>query len=174
MERKVNEFAYVELTAPELIAQLSEKEKQMIPIFIEIAQIMDDLFWKQTFGDRTILDTITDPATLDFVKINYGPWERLNNNKAFVEGFGTKPLGCQYYPEDMTKEEFEAFDHPDKSSLYTVLKRDDEGKLKVVWYRDEYKAEIDRVCELLDQAIELAEDIGMKNYLMERKKRSKL
>jgi|BioPla2DNA2_1021312.scaffolds.fasta_scaffold06594_3 hypothetical protein len=170
MERKVNEFAYVELTAPELIAQLSEKEKQMIPIFIEIAQIMDDLFWKQTFGDRTILDTITDPATLDFVKINYGPWERLNNNKAFVEGFGTKPLGCQYYPEDMTKEEFEAFDHPDKSSLYTVLRRDDEGKLKVVWYRDEYKAEIDRVCELLDQAIELAEDIGMKNYLMERKK----
>ena len=72
MERKVNEFAYVELTAPELIAQLSEKEKQRLHIFIEIAQIMDDLVCKETFGDRTILDTITDPATLDFVKINYG------------------------------------------------------------------------------------------------------
>lgn len=170
MERKVNEFAFVELTAPELIAQLSEKEKQMIPIFIEIAQIMDDLFWKQTFGDRTILDTITDPATLDFVKINYGPWERLNSDKAFVEGFGTKPLGCQYYPENMTLEEFKAFNDPDKESQYTVLRRDEEGKLKVVWYRDEYKEEINKVCELLDQAIELAEDVGMKNYLLARKK----
>jgi len=71
MQRKVEEFAYVDLNAPELLAQLSEKEKQMIPILIRIAEIMDQLFWKQTFGDKTILDTISDPYMADFATINY-------------------------------------------------------------------------------------------------------
>lgn len=170
MEKKVEEFAFVDLTAPELVAQLSDKEKQMIPIFIQIADIMNDLFWKQTFGDKTILDTIQDPFVKDFVMINYGPWERLNNNIPFVSGFGEKPKGCQYYPEDMTEAEFDAFSDKNKKSLYTVLRRNDKGGLKVVWYKDEYKAEITKVCELLDQAIELAEDAGLRNYLIERKK----
>lgn len=170
IEKKVEEFAFVDLTAPELVAQLTEKEKQMIPIFIQIADIMNELFWKQTFGDRTILDTIQDPFVKDFTNINYGPWERLNNDKSFVAGFGEKFSGCQYYPMDMTKEEFNAFNGKNKNSLYTVLRRDEKGALKVVWYKDEYKEEITKVCELLDQAIELAEDAGMRNYLIERKK----
>jgi len=170
MQRKVAEFAFVTLEAPDLIAQLSEKERQLIPIFIQIAEIMDQLFWKQTFGERTILNTIDDPYMLDFAEINYGPWERLNDNNSFVSGFGDKPLGAQYYPEDITMEEFDAFNDPDKNSQYTVLRRNADGSLKTVWYRDEYKEELEKVCELLDQAIELAEDIGLRNYLIERKK----
>ena len=170
MQMKVEEFAYVDLNAPELIAQLSETEKQLIPIFIQIAEIMDQLFWKQTFGDKSILDTITDPDMAEFVAINYGPWERLNNNKSFVPGYGAKPDVCQYYPQDMKIEEFNAFKDKNKNSLYTVLRRNDDGSLKTVWYKDEYKEELDKVCALLDQAIEIAEDYGMKNYLIERKK----
>jgi len=169
MQKKVEEFAYVTLNAPELLAQLSENEKQLIPIFIQIAEIMDQLFWKQTFGDKTILDTITDPYTADFVAINYGPWERLKDNEPFVSGFGAKPLGGQYYPQDITIKEFNAFKDPNKSSLYTVLRRNEDGSLKTVWYKDEYKEELEKVCALLDQAIELAEDYGLKNYLIERK-----
>ena len=60
IQKKVEEFYYVDLTAPELIANLTENEKKLIPIFIEIAEIIDDLFWKQTFGDKSILDTIQD------------------------------------------------------------------------------------------------------------------
>jgi hypothetical protein len=170
MQKKVEEFAYVTLNAPDLIAQLSEKEKQLIPIFIQIAEIMDQLFWKQTFGDKTLLDNISDPFEADFAVINYGPWERLKENKPFVSGYGDKPLGAQYYPEDITVEEFNAFHDPNKSSLYTVLRRIEDGSLKTVWYRDEYKEELKKVCELLDQAIELAEDHGLNNYLIERKK----
>ena len=51
-----------------------------------------------------------------------------------------------------------------------MLRRDDNGNLKTVWYHDEYKEEIDKVCALLDQAIAIAEDPGMKNYLIERRK----
>ncbi|MCL2435509.1 MAG: Zn-dependent hydrolase [Lentimicrobiaceae bacterium] len=170
MQRKVAEFAYVTLSAPELMAQLSEKELQLIPIFIRIADIMDHLFWLQTFGERTILDTIADPYALDFANINYGPWERLADNKPFVSGFGEKPLGAQYYPEDITMEEFKAFGDPDKESHYTVLRRNEDGSLKTVWYREEYREGLEKVYELLDQAIELAEDRGLKNYLIERKK----
>lgn len=168
MQLKVEEFAPVDLTAD--LSDLTENEKQIVQIFIEIADIMDDLFWKQTFGDKTILDTIQDQWVRDFVAINYGPWERLNSNKSFVPGYGEKPLGCQYYPEDMTLEEFDALADPDKNSLYTVLRRDENGALKVVWYKDEYKEELTKVCELLDKAIALAEDEGLKNYLIERKK----
>jgi hypothetical protein len=131
---------------------------------------MDQLHWKQTFGDKSILDTISDPWMKEFAIINYGPWERLNNDKPFVPGYGAKPAGCQYYPLDMTVEEFKQFKDVNKSSLYTVIRRDENKKLKVVWYKDAYKEEITKVCELLDQAIELAEDSGMRNYLIERKK----
>ncbi|MCQ2272883.1 MAG: Zn-dependent hydrolase [Bacteroidales bacterium] len=168
MQLKVEEFANFDLTAD--LSELTENEKQLVDIFIQIADIMDDLFWKQTFGDKSILDTIQDPWVRDFVAINYGPWERLNCNKSFVSGYGEKPAGCQYYPEDMTMEEFNALDDPDKNSLYTVIRRDENGQLKVVWYRDEYKEELSKVCELMDKAIELAEDEGLKNYLIERKK----
>ena len=168
IQKKVEEFAPVDLTAD--LSGLSENEKQIIKIFIEISDIMDDLFWKQTFGDKTILDTIQDPWMRKFVAINYGPWERLNSNKSFVPGYGEKPLGCQYYPTDMTLEEFEALEDSAKNSLYTVIRRDENGALKVVWYKDEYKEELTKVCELLDKAIALAEDEGLKNYLIERKK----
>jgi hypothetical protein len=170
LQKKVEEYPFVDLTAPELIAQLSEKEKQMIPIFIQIADIMDQLFWKQTFGDKSILDSISDPWMKEFVKINYGPWDRLNENKPFIPGYGAKPLGCQFYPIGFTKSDYEAFKGSNKNSLYTVIRKDSDNKLKVVWYHEAYKEEITKVCELLDQAIELAEDTGMRNYLIERKK----
>ena len=165
----VEEYAWFDLTS-DLVAGLSENEKQLIPIFVRISEIMDDLFWKQTFGDKSLLDTISDEYAKEFAMIQYGPWNRLDANKPFVSGYGEKRLGCCYYPDDITAEEYEAFENADKGSLYTVLRRDDEGKLKSVWYHEEYAAEIGEVCRRLDSAAQLAEDPGMKKYLTERKK----
>ena len=165
----VEEYAWFDLTS-DLVAGLSENEKQLIPIFVRISEIMDDLFWKQTFGDKSLLDTISDPYAKEFAMIQYGPWNRLDANKPFVSGYGEKRPGCCYYPDDITAEEYEAFENADNGSLYTVLRRDDEGKLKSVWYHEEYAAEIQEVCRLLDSAAQLAEDPGMKKYLTERKK----
>ncbi|MDR0367566.1 MAG: Zn-dependent hydrolase [Bacteroidales bacterium] len=169
MQLNVEEYTEVELKSP-LVNQLSENEKALMPIFVEIAQIMDELFWKQTFGDKSEMEKISDMWTKEFFKINYGAWNRLDSMKSFVENYGEKPLGCHYYPTDITKEEYEAYNEPNKGSLYTVLRRNDDGTLKTVWYRDEYRKEIEKVCELLDKAIQLAEDNGLKNYLTERKK----
>ena len=168
MQTKVEEFATVRLSAN--LDKLSAKEKELVGVFLDIAQIMDDLYWLQAYGNKADMDTISDKFTKEFAMINYGPWERLNDMKPFVNGFGEKPLGANFYPKDMTKEEFDALKDKNKSSLYTVLRRDESGKLVVKWYREEYKEQIDKVCELLDKAIGLAEDAGLKKYLQERKK----
>ena len=53
MQQKVEEYAYFDLTTD--ISKLSENDKQLLPIFFEIGEIMDELFWEQTFGDKSIL-----------------------------------------------------------------------------------------------------------------------
>lgn len=168
MQVKVEEFAPVDLTTD--LSKLTPKEKELVGIFLDIAKIMDDLFWQQSYGNKADMDTIKDEYVKQFAMINYGPWERLNDMKPFVSGFGEKPLGACFYPKDMTKEEFDALKDKNKNSLYTVLRRDNDGKLVVKWYREEYKDQIQKVCTLLDKAIALAEDAGLKKYLQGRKK----
>ena len=169
LKTKVDSYAVVEVKSP-LYDALSENDKKIVALFREAADIMDGLFWKQTFGDKSIIDALPEGDAKTYAMINYGAWDHLDNNNPFLGGYGAKPLGCQYYPQDMTAAEFEAFDDPNKLSLYTVIRRDENGALKTVWYRDEYKAELDKVCELLEQAIALTENEGMRNYLTERVK----
>ena len=169
LKAKVESYAVVEVSSP-LYDVLSENDKKIVALFREAADIMDGLFWKQTFGDKALIEALPDGYAKDYAMINYGAWDHLDNNSPFIEGYGEKPLGCQYYPQDMTAEEFAAFDDPDKLSLYTVIRRDENGALKTVWYRDEYKEEIEKACSLLEQAIELTENEGMKKYLVERVK----
>ena len=169
LKAKVESYAVVKVSSP-LYDALSVNDKKIVALFREAADIMDGLFWKQTFGDKALIEALPDGYAKDYAMINYGAWDHLDNNSPFIEGYGEKPLGCQYYPQDMTAEEFAAFDDPDKLSLYTVIRRDENGALKTVWYRDEYKEEIEKACSLLEQAIELTENEGMKKYLVERVK----
>ena len=167
LKEKVDSYAIVEVTSP-LYDALSDNDKKIVAIFREAADIVDGLFWKQTFGDKAQMEALTDENEKAYAMINYGPWDHLDNNKPFIEGWGEKPLGCQYYPQDMTAAEFEAFDDPNKLSLYTVVRRDENGALKCVWYRDEYKEELDKVCALLEEAASLTTNEGMRTYLNER------
>ena len=169
LQEKVESYAVVEVTSP-LYDALSENDKKIVALFREAADIMDGLFWKQTFGDKGLIDALPEGYAKEYAYINYGAWDHLDDNKPFIEGYGVKPLGCQYYPQDMTMEEWNAFDDPDKLSLYTVIRRDENGALKTVWYRDEYKEELDKVCALLEEAASLTTNEGMRTYLTERVK----
>ena len=141
LKEKVESYAVVEVKSP-LYDNLSANDKEILELFREAGKIMDQLFWKQTFGDKAKMEALTDEYARTYAMINYGPWDRLDSNKPFIEGYGEKGAGCQYYPADITKEEFDAFEDPDKNSLYTVLRRNEDGSLKCVWYRDEYKEEL--------------------------------
>lgn len=151
------------------VSALSENNKKMIPILIEAAQIMDDLFWYEAYGDKNaFMSSLDDEKVKTFAKINYGPWDRLNGNAPFVEGAGDKPLGANYYPKDMTKDEFEASDLEGKSGLYNFIRRDEAGKLISVPYHVQFREEVAKVSELLAQASELADEEGLKKYLQLR------
>jgi hypothetical protein len=157
---------YSEFTLTTDMSILSENQKEMIPILIEVAKIMDGLFWQEAYGDReALMSSLSSEEEKHYAEINYGPWDRLRANEAFVKGIGEKADGAQFYPEDMTKEEFEAWDNLDKADPYSFVRRNDTGELYLLPYREAFAEEIQRASALLLQAAELADDPGFKNYL---------
>jgi len=164
MQQRVDEYATVKLTTD--MSKLTDTEKKMIPLLINAAQIMDTLFGYQTYGNLdSLINSIQDPATKKFAVINYGPWDRLQNDSPFIAGTGTKPLGANFYPKDMTKEEFEKSDLKDKTGLYNFIRRDANGKLTTVPFHIQFKDQLERAADLLRQAAKMADDKGLKNYL---------
>ena len=161
---------YAEFPLVADLSHLSDAQRQMIVLLIEASQIMDELFWRQSFGDgyQDWLAKIGVDATRNFAELNYGPWDRLDDERPFIEDVGPKPLGARFYPADMSREEFEAADLDGKVGLYSFLRRDDAGALIVVPYHVEYATELGRAAELLRQAADLAEHEGFANYLMLR------
>ena len=169
MKKKVEQYAPYTLKYD--IGQLSENEAKLVGIFIEIADVMDDIFWEQSFGldNRRKIRDIKDPNLRRFAEIHYGAWDRLDAEKPFLPGFGPKPAGANFYPKDMTKEEFEKLDDPMKTSQYTILRRNAKGDLEVIPYHKAYAKQLERVDRLLERAIELAEDDGLRKYLEARR-----
>ncbi|WP_102797829.1 dipeptidyl-peptidase 3 family protein [Bowmanella denitrificans] len=152
------------------LSHLSQRQKQMLSLLIDAAKVMDDLFWKQAFGQdkAQFLQSIQDDKVRQFADINYGPWDRLNGDKPFLSGFAEKPLGAEFYPEDMNKAEFEASDFADKQGLYSMVVRDDKGSLKAIPYSQYFKAELTQAADLLRQAAELADNAAFGQYLSMR------
>ncbi len=164
------QYAKVQLTSD--ITHLSDNEKQMLNYLYEIGNIMDDIFWTQNFGGdkEAFLNSIQDPDARLFAEINYGPWNHFDNLAPFLPEYGEMPAGAGFYPTDMTKEEFEAWENPDKTSLYTLVRRDENGKLQTVWYHEAYAEQINKVAELLNKAADLAGDKEFADYLRLRAK----
>ena len=163
---------YAEYTLTTDISHLSENEREMLPLLFEAADIMDGLFWMENYGNKDeLMAMIGDNADIKkLASIAYGPWDGLDGNKPFVEGIGPKPAGAQFYPADMTEEEWNAFDDLNKNSQYTVIVRDENGALKCVWYHDYFEQQIKKAASLLDDASELAGDEEFAEYLRLRAK----
>ena len=166
---KLNDFASFTLTAD--LGGLSEHERKMIPLFIEAADIMNEIFWIEAYGDKdTLFDKLANVDQKQLARIHYGPWDRMNGNAPLFNGFGPKMPGANFYPADMTIAEFEAFEDQSKNGLYSLLRRDENGKLIVVPYHIAFADQVKKASELISQAAELAEDPGLKRYLELRSK----
>lgn len=169
MKEKVENFTEVTLTTD--LEWLSENEREIISKLIDVAQIMDEIFWMQAYGNKdSLFEKTDDKYAAEYARIHYGPWDRLNNNEPFIEGYGKKPEGANFYPTDMTKEEFEAWDDPEKTSEYTLIQRDQEGNLITVPYSKAYAEKHEEAARIMREAAALAEDAGLKNYLDMRAK----
>mgnify|MGYP001812408320 CR=1 FL=1 len=158
---------YADFTLTADLSYLTDNQREMIGVLIEAAEIMDGLFWRQAYGDdyRGFLDGLGVSDEGRFAEINYGPWDRLDGNRPFIEGYGPKPPGANFYPADMTVEEFEAAYLPGKAGLYSLVRRNETGALTLVPYHVAYADELKVAADLLRQAAELAESQDFANYL---------
>jgi len=158
-------YADFALTAD--LSHFTDNQREMIKVLIEASEIMDDLYWRQAYGDNyeQWLATVGIDEARRFAELNYGPWDRLADEAPFIEGVGAKPLGANFYPPDMSKEEFDEVYLPGKNGLYSLIRRDDAGKLMLVPYHVAYAAELKHTAGLLRQAAGLAEDQAFATYL---------
>jgi len=161
---------YTDFTLTSDLSHLSDNQKQMVGKLIDASKIMDELFWRQAFGENkdAFLAKINDEKVQKFADINYGPWDRLNGDQVFLSGYEEKPLGAEFYPSDITKEELNNAIVDDKTGLYSVIKRDEKGLLYSVAYSVEYAQELEKAANLLREASKLADDKEFANYLSMR------
>jgi len=165
----VDKYTTVKLTSD--ISKLSANQKTMVGKLIEVAKIMDELFWYEAYEDKgALLDTLQSEAAKQFVNINYGPWDRLNGNKPFIPGIGEKPAAANFYPADMGKEEFDSAQLENKKSQYTFIRRNEAGELYTIWYHEQFAEKIEKAATLLEEAAALSDDKGFKKYLLLRAK----
>jgi hypothetical protein len=167
-QQHAGDYATVPLTAD--LSAFDDNGKRMIALLVQASEVMNDLYWRQSWdGDRAaLLAKAPDDATRDLLALNFGPWDRLNADTPLLPGIGARPPGGTFYPADMTKQEFEAADLPDKTSWYTLLRRDDAGKLVTVPYHVAYKADLERAAALLREAAKASADKSFASYLAMR------
>jgi hypothetical protein len=158
---------YADFTLTADLSYYTDKQREMIGLLIDASQIMDDLFWKQAYGDdyEAWLASIGVAEARLFADQNYGPWDRLDDEKPFIDGVGAKPLGANFYPKDMSKEEFEEAYLPGKAGQYSLIRRNAAGELTVIPYHVEYKEELKAAADVLHRAADLADSADFANYL---------
>ena len=153
--------------------RLTPKERQMLPLLIDAAKTMDTIFWQQSYGSRdSLMKSVSDTAIRHFLDINYGPWDRLDDNAPFVTEIGSRPAGANLYPRDITKEKFEAVLARSKpaqadslKNLYTVVRHGSDSSLVAIPYHVAFHAQDSNAASKLRDAAKLAEDPGLKKYL---------
>jgi hypothetical protein len=170
IQEKLAQYTTVRLTSD--LGALTDRERQMLPLLIDAASAMNEIYWAEAYGNRdSLLQSLTDPDMRRFAEINYGPWDRLDDNTAFVPGVGPKPDGANFYPTDLSKAELEreiatGGAHGDSlGSQYTLVRRDASGRLAAVPYHVAFTAPVERAASRLREAAALAEDPGLQRYL---------
>lgn len=163
-EQHAGDYATVPLKAD--LSAFDDEGKRMLALLVQASEAMDDLYWQQSWPDKaSLLAKAPDAATKQLLEMNFGPWDRLNEDTPILPGIGPRPVGGVFYPADMTKDEFENADLADKASWYTLLRRDDAGKLVTVPYHEAYKADLGRAAALLREAAKHSADKSFAHYL---------
>lgn len=163
--------------------RLSPGNREALRLLIEAARVMDTLYRRQVWsGNESLLHKLEQDTTpegktrLAYFMINQGPWSQLDHNEPFVDGVPSpRPPMANYYPEDMTKEEFQTWltrlpetEQKQATGFFTVIRRGADSSLKIVPYNVEYAAELGRAAELLRSAAAATDNASLKSYLLKR------
>jgi len=158
---------------------LDERQKMVVKKLYEASKIMDEIFLEQVYSKNNQIkadlmkqDTEQAKEELELFNIMFGPFNRLEHDAPFI-GTEKKPLGANFYPEDMTKEEFETWvknnpkDEKAFTSEFTIIRRED-GKLVAIPYSEYWKDILTEAAKLLKEAAEYADNPSLKRYLNSR------
>jgi hypothetical protein len=162
---KLDAYKVVKLSTD--VSKIDPLEREGLKQLIRAAELMDEIFRMQAFAGNVISDSITNPSIRKYMDINYGPWDRLDENRPFVKGIGPKPLGANFYPVDMRKSEYDSLIDPKKADPYTIIVRE-ENKLKVVPYSEAYQMMLFEASMCLKMASDFFKDSSFKVYLKSR------
>ena len=176
-------FAPVDLNVD--TSKLSAQDRLALRPLIEAARIIDTIFLRQVWvGNPALQDKLkldTSPlgrARYDYFWLNKGPWSDLDEHQAFLPGVpARKPLGAGFYPDNMTKADFEkwaaALSPKDKEAaegFFTVIGRDGAGGLRSIPYSDAYKEQLQACSRLLRDAAKLTSNATLRHFLETRAK----
>ena len=164
-------------------SKLSPGDRQALSKLIEAARVLNDIFLTQMWSGNHALyaklrqdTTPLGKARLDYFWLNKSPWSEIDDHAAFLPDVPPKKLpSANFYPEDMTREEFEAWvktlskpEREQAESFFTVIHRDGNRKLHAVPYSQEYRADLEKSAKLLEQAAGLTENATLKKFLTAR------
>jgi len=162
-------------------AFLTAQEREVVNLLIKASDLLTEVYLRQRYAEnpqvrRAIaMNRRADRDLLvEMFDRNLGPWDELADLHPFW-GDKAMPEGGGFYPEDLTREEYEAYlvAHPDQkaalTSLYTVVRRDG-AKLKAVPYSVAYKEWLEPAAKLLDQAAAKTSNASLKRFLSLRAK----
>lgn len=165
VSQKLSTYKTVRLSTD--LSSINGMEKEGLKFLVRAAEMINEIFKLQAFAGHPITDTITNEVVKKYMEINYGPWDRLNDNKPFINGIGPKPLGANYYPANMRQSEFDSLEDARKNSPYTILVRE-EGRLLVKPYNEVYISYLDQASMFLRNAADMLQDPPLKTYLLAR------
>ena len=162
--QKISLFAPVKLNVD--VSHLSANQRQMLPRLKKAARIMDDLYWKQSYGEKQkLLQSIHDSLLKKLILWNYGPYDRLSGNEPLMPNIPPRADGANFYPPSLTRANFEKLNLPDKANAFTNLAQDDSGDWQAIFYHEIYRNELDSAASYLRQAGRLAENQAFQTYL---------
>lgn len=176
-EDKISQYAVTEIKYDKNL--VDENQKIIVDKLYQASKIIDEIFLDQVYSKNNEIkqslvnsDNPLDKLKLEYFNINFGPFDRLDHDKPFI-GTDPKPLGANFYPEDITKKEFENWiknnpnDEKNFTSEFTIIRRDGD-KLKSIPYHEYYHDKLQKISELLKDAANYAENESLKNYLLLR------
>jgi hypothetical protein len=162
---------------------LSAGDKKALAKLVQAARIVNHIFMNQFWsGDVALYQKLQQDKSplgrerLHYFWINKGPWSEIDEHQAFLPGVPPKkPAGANFYPEDMSKDEFESWAktlYPESKTLaegfFTIIRRDKNHKLKMVPYSQVYKLDLDKAGRLLREAAALTDNPSLKKFLTTR------
>jgi hypothetical protein len=180
LNQKIRRFAPTVMTAN--TARLSPNDRKALQKIIAAAKLYDDLYLHQIWsGNQSMLKKLQADKSplgrlrLHYFRINQGPWSQLDDNEPFIEGAPKRPPQANFYPDDLTKDEFNSWlsslseaDRAKATGYFYTIRRDASGKLKTVPYSEEYREFLEPAAKLLREAAALTTNATLRNFLEKR------